>query len=70
MPREKHATHIRERIRRCKHCRTAMGASALSYDENPYCVNCLRERVRAATPAGTLSWRIRGHYIEFLTKGS
>jgi hypothetical protein len=53
-----------ERIRRCRYCGTEVTASALSFEENPYCVECLGERLSRATgDAGKYaSWSISGDY--------
>jgi uncharacterized paraquat-inducible protein A len=70
MPREKRATFIDERIRRCRHCGAEMETNPLSYEENPYCVRCFDERTRTATAPGELAWTPRGHYIEFFKKAT
>jgi hypothetical protein len=54
---------ILARIQRCRYCRREMSSPPLDYQQNPFCANCLRERVSNATPAGRVRWRKEGDYI-------
>lgn len=54
---------ILERILRCKFCGREMTCSPLSYEENPFCMACLPERVKASKPKGRVRWRTEGHYV-------
>lgn len=54
-----------EQVRQCKHCGTSMQEQPpRGYAENPYCGNCLNERLvsahRSAAPA---EWVREGSYL-------
>lgn len=53
---------ILARVLRCRFCRREMRCSALGYEQNPFCVGCLDERMKQATPAGGVRWRREGDY--------
>jgi len=49
---------------RCRYCASLMNVSAASYAENPWCVNCLDERMaRAAAENPLIGWRVEGDYM-------
>jgi hypothetical protein len=53
-----------ERIQRCRFCRREVATSALSFEENPYCTECLGERLAQASATGKyVSWRVSGDYL-------
>ncbi len=57
---------ILERIRRCKHCDRDVTnqIGALAYAENPYCQECLPDRIRiAAEKSGPKEIRYVGGYM-------
>lgn len=59
--------YLKKRIRRCRFCDQDMTltVSALSYSENPFCMDCLRERVsRSASPMRG-SIKLIGRYFHF-----
>jgi len=51
------------RVRRCRYCRREMTTSPLAYEENPFCTECLEERMAAAAPPGGVTWRKKGRYV-------
>jgi len=48
---EKGAAMIREVIRRCPYCKREASVTARAYSENPFCQECLDERVSRAPRA-------------------
>jgi len=54
---------IFERILRCRFCRREMNCSPLTYEQNPFCTVCLRERVGNLTPRSGVRWRREGNYF-------
>jgi uncharacterized paraquat-inducible protein A len=53
-----------ERIQRCRFCGREIAAPALSYEENPYCTECLGERLAQGGAAeGYVSWTVSGDYL-------
>lgn len=59
-----------ERIRRCAFCAKEMNCSALSYEENPFCTDCLSLRLDAAAKANALlTWMPRGDYMQLTDLG-
>jgi hypothetical protein len=57
------AEMILARVQRCRHCRREMSSSPLAYEQNPFCTECLSERVSSVAPRGGVSWRREGHYV-------
>jgi hypothetical protein len=59
---------IFEVVRRCPHCKRESTATAREFDENPYCAECLSERLAeaaAARPSGR--WQsIGGGYVQWV----
>jgi hypothetical protein len=48
---------LTKRICRCRFCGHEMRVASLSYELNPYCGRCLRERMeKAASETRMLSW--------------
>jgi hypothetical protein len=35
----------------------------LDYEQNPFCTECLAERVDQASPHSAVEWRTEGHYV-------
>ncbi len=60
---------LTERLRRCLCCRAEMmDVSSLSYEQNPYCGNCLTDRMgRASAKFPFASWKQSGDYLEVVT---
>jgi hypothetical protein len=55
---------MRERIRKCRFCGQEVVSSALGYAENPYCANCLSERVAESKKNLELTtWLASGDYF-------
>jgi hypothetical protein len=53
-----------ERIRKCSFCGKEITATALSFEENPYCGDCLPKRVaKAAKGTEHISWSLSGDYL-------
>lgn len=53
-----------ERVKRCNFCGREFAASALGFEENPYCTRCLPERIaKSAEGAGLVSWIKVGEYL-------
>jgi hypothetical protein len=54
-----------EKIRRCKYCRREMmDVSPLSWSENPYCINCFKQRIsEASKKIPPQQWHLEGHYV-------
>jgi hypothetical protein len=53
-----------ERIRKCQCCGMEVGGTALAYEENPFCKNCLKDRIQKASVGNNLlSWTERGDYL-------
>jgi hypothetical protein len=53
-----------ERIRRCRFCGREVVSSALSFEENPYCSDCLPERMMQVAGEGKyISWAVSGDYL-------
>jgi len=56
-----------ERIQKCKHCGGEINRSSMSFLENPYCNECLAERVGSNLVfPGEVRWRAVGHYMELI----
>lgn len=51
--------HMLEVMRRCKHCKREMRVSLREYDENPFCQECLPERLEKSS-AGLAPRRWQG----------
>jgi hypothetical protein len=51
------------RVQRCHYCRREMANNPLEYAENPFCTQCLEERMAAAAPPGGVTWRKEGNYL-------
>ena len=59
-----------ECIQRCEFCGRELKVSALSFAENPYCMECLPERIAAATASSTFrSWTLSGEYLRTIDLG-
>ena len=57
-------TVISERTRLCLYCGSKITASALSYEENPYCSECLPQRLKeAARGTDHISWKLTGNFL-------
>jgi len=54
---------ILARILRCRYCGREMKCSALEYQENPFCIVCLPERVEKSSLRGRINWEGEGSYI-------
>ena len=53
-----------ERIQRCNFCGREVKTSALSFAENPFCTECLAERItKAAEGTALISWNVSGDYL-------
>lgn len=53
-----------ECVQRCEFCGRGLKVSALSFAENPYCLECLPERIaQARAGAPTISWTLAGDYL-------
>jgi len=53
-----------ERIQRCRFCEGEVRTTALSFAENPYCSECLPERIaKAAESTELISWKVSGDYL-------
>ncbi len=53
-----------ERIQRCRFCGREVPTSALSFEENPYCSECLFERLAQGFAADKyVSWAVCGDYL-------
>lgn len=65
----KKAVVFTERLRRCLYCRVEMmDVSSLSYEQNPYCGNCLADRMKLASAKSPFaSWKQAGDYLEVVT---
>jgi len=48
-------TDLLERVRSCKHCERDMAVTGVEHSQNPYCGECLRERV-ALVQTKTVRW--------------
>lgn len=71
MTRAKHLPPILERINLCGFCRREVEVSPLGHRENPFCRECLPERLsQAAAQRGEVEWRVVGEYVEFATRDS
>jgi len=60
-----------EAVRRCRYCKRDMTTtgSADSYQQNPYCSECLRERLEKANNSLVpTKWIQNGHYISLAPK--
>jgi hypothetical protein len=57
------AEMILTRIQRCRYCGREMSSPSLEYQENPFCVVCLPERIANALPSGSVLWRREGNYV-------
>lgn len=49
------------RIRRCRFCRRELTRHGLSLAENPYCPECLAQRV-SGLGLGPVAWKFEGEY--------
>lgn len=55
---------------RCRYCDSVMKVSAGSYEENPWCVGCLDERMeKAAAENPLVGWRMEGDYMIPIRRG-
>jgi hypothetical protein len=52
-----------ERIQKCSFCGREVKSSALGFAENPYCAECLPERIAGATETALISWEVCGDYL-------
>jgi hypothetical protein len=57
---------IFEVVRRCPHCGREVRVSPLAFEENPYCVVCLPERLAEAARPGHVERR--GQYGVFIPR--
>lgn len=58
---------ILEYVQRCRYCRREMAVPPLQYAENPYCVHCLPERIKAkAVPDARKRWVRNGAYMKLM----
>jgi hypothetical protein len=57
---------ILEVLRRCPHCGREVHVSPLAFEENPYCVVCLPQRLASAARPGHVERR--GHYGVFIPR--
>lgn len=56
-----------ELIRRCPYCRRESNVSADSYAENPYCSQCLTERLQKAKEnLGPVEFKTFGQYTRII----
>ena len=59
-----------EQIQRCSFCGREVRTAALSFAENPYCTECLPERIaEAGRGAILISWRGSGDYLRPIDLG-
>ncbi len=59
---------ILEVIRRCPYCKRESTVSPQSYSENPFCDECLNERVEnASSKLGPITYRKSGSYYEIIS---
>ncbi len=50
-------------VRRCVHCKKEMQMQESAYSQNPYCTDCLPERLREASEnRKDYEWESRGDY--------
>jgi hypothetical protein len=67
MKSEQELPRFLERIQKCKHCEREINRSSMSFLENPYCNECLAERVGSNLVfPGEVRWRMAGHYMEHI----
>ena len=53
----------------CPHCKKVNRTSDMSYRENPFCKQCLNERLATAREEmGPIELSIEGHYFKWLPK--
>jgi len=58
---------ILELVRRCEYCRREMTTGAAAFRENPFCRECLHDRIAAAAIAqGPTELRFVGDYAEVI----
>jgi hypothetical protein len=51
------------RVLRCRFCHREMRCSPLAYEQNPFCADCLPDRVAAAAPVSGMRWELVGDYF-------
>lgn len=58
-------------IQPCHYCNREMQVGALSYQEHPFCNECLADRLRAAEiERGPMEWVDEGRYMVLKPQGS
>jgi hypothetical protein len=69
--RAKRLPTILERVKHCSFCGRSVEDSVLGHRENPFCPECLPERMAdARRKLGRIGWKVDGDYIEFFTEDS
>jgi hypothetical protein len=57
---------IFKRIQRCKFCLKEMSVAPLAFQENPFCNQCLDQRIALeGVPLGQGKWERVRHYLQF-----
>jgi hypothetical protein len=56
-----------ERVQRCRYCLREMNVSSEAYDENPFCAQCVSERLRNSV-VGPPAKEFFGRYVRFIPR--